>query len=304
MSMLVSVIVPAYNHEAYIEAALRSVLDQSYTDIELIVIDDGSTDNTGTIIQGIDDPRVSYFYQENQGAHISINRGIEQSRGDYVSILNSDDIYACNRIALCVDYMQQHPQCGALVSRLRGIGADGKKVSKRDSIHIRAWLDWYKDSLPMFKHDQFNPNAFCRNIMITTSNLFVRREVFERVGLFAPLRYAHDWEMLLRLVVSTRMHLLDEDLLEYRIHPQNTVHENNSEALVRFEVNWLIARHISNMFQQSDDISTIFDMLRGNHYISMDALLAILAWSRANDMDLLLCKNHPLRSRIIRHCLS
>ena len=95
---VVSVVIPAYNHENFIGPAIDSVLGQSFEDFELIVIDDGSTDNTGTIVQNYTDSRLTYFYQENQDAFNTINRGLSLARGRYVSILNSDDIYALDRL--------------------------------------------------------------------------------------------------------------------------------------------------------------------------------------------------------------
>ena len=95
---LISVVIPAYNHERYIGAAIESVLEQSCPDLELIVVDDGSTDRTGEVIQGYTDSRLHYYHQENQDAYTTINRGISLARGRYIAILNSDDIYTPERL--------------------------------------------------------------------------------------------------------------------------------------------------------------------------------------------------------------
>ena len=94
----ISVIIPAYNHEKFVAEALESVLNQSWKNLELIVIDDGSTDRTGEIVKGYDDRRLTYIYQENQDAYNTINRGLHMAKGDYIAILNSDDIYVPNRV--------------------------------------------------------------------------------------------------------------------------------------------------------------------------------------------------------------
>ena len=95
---LVSVILPAYNHEQFIASAVGSVLSQVYQHWELIVIDDGSTDATWRVLESFTDPRIQLHHQSNQGSHAAINRGIELAKGDYVNILNSDDLYSPDRL--------------------------------------------------------------------------------------------------------------------------------------------------------------------------------------------------------------
>src|SRR4030043_1485616 len=95
---LVSVIIPAYNHEKFVGEAVESVLNQSFKNIELIVIDDGSIDRTGEVVQSYDDHRLTYIYQENQDAYNTLNRGFRMAKGTFISILNSDDKYESNRV--------------------------------------------------------------------------------------------------------------------------------------------------------------------------------------------------------------
>ena len=95
---MISVIIPAYNHEKFVGAAIDSVLQQTWTDLELIIVDDGSTDSTADVIKGYDDPRITYYYQENKDAYNTINRGIGLAKGDCIAILNSDDINKLNRL--------------------------------------------------------------------------------------------------------------------------------------------------------------------------------------------------------------
>ena len=264
---------PAYNHEDYIADAVRSVLDQTHSDLELIIIDDGSTDNTRRILRGFSDSRVRYQYQENQGAHRALNKGISLATGDVIAILNSDDVYLPNRLEKCLAYLQLHPDVAAVLTRVAGIDAKGKPLRKHHSPHIKAWMNWYKQALKLFKSDAFFPNTFSKNILITTSNLVIRKSAFGDVGGFAALRYAHDWDMLIRLSSLFNLHLMDEILLEYRIHDANTVHEDNSEAKVRFEVNWLILENIRRLSNSGQFPEYMEHLLRENHYVSFDALM-------------------------------
>ncbi|PJA94745.1 hypothetical protein CO130_02855, partial [Candidatus Jorgensenbacteria bacterium CG_4_9_14_3_um_filter_38_10] len=87
---LVSIIIPAYNAEKYIQRALESALAQTYKDIEIIVIDDGSTDKTAEIIKTYQDPRIIYFFQKNQGQGPARNNGIKKSQGEYITFLDAD----------------------------------------------------------------------------------------------------------------------------------------------------------------------------------------------------------------------
>ena len=269
--MKISVIIPAYNHERYVAEAIHSVLNQSCQDFELIIINDGSTDSTEQRILSIQDQRIHYFSQKNSGAHSAINRGISLSQGEYISILNSDDIYLPNRLETCLNFLENHTDYSVVMSTVEGIYSDGTTVKTRLTPEIEAWLDWYKNALPFFDGDKFYPNAFAKNILITTSNLFARRKCFQECGGFKGLRYAHDWDMLLRLSKRYQVHLIREDLLKYRMHPENTVHERESGFKVQFEVNWLI---VDNLKELSGDIpfSEIIELLKHNNDLSFETM--------------------------------
>ncbi|MHB8909185.1 MAG: glycosyltransferase family 2 protein [Syntrophales bacterium] len=273
--MKISVIIPAYNHEQYITEAINSVLNQSYPDFEIIIINDGSTDSTEQKILSIHDPRIQYISQENSGAHSAINRGISLSQGEYISILNSDDVYLPTRLETCLNFLESNTNYSVVMSTVEGIDRDGTPVKKRVTPEIKAWLDWYTAALPLFKEDTFYPNAFAKNIMITTSNLFLRRQCFQECGGFKGLRYAHDWDMLLRLSQKYKIHLIEEDLLQYRMHPENTVHERDVGSKVQLEVNWLI---IENLKKLKGNVSfpEILELLYNNRDLSFEVMLFLL----------------------------
>lgn len=105
----VSVIIPTYNYDKYIEKAIDSVLDQTYRDIEIIVVDDGSTDNTREIIETRYKERVRYFYQENKGAPAARNIGLHKAKGEYVIFLDADDQLSRKQIFLFIKQSEQHP---------------------------------------------------------------------------------------------------------------------------------------------------------------------------------------------------
>lgn len=301
--MKVSVVIPAYNHEKYIAETIASVLAQTYEFFELIIVNDGSTDKTEDVVCSFDDRRIKYYRQDNQGAHVALNKGIDIASGQYLTILNSDDIYLPDRIKQCVEFLDNNEAYSTVISKVSGINEGSLPVSKRDSVHIKAWLDWYEKALTFFENDQFMPNLFSKNILITTSNYFIRKSVLDKIGGFIPLRYAHDWDMLLRISGETKIHLMDEVLLKYRIHSANTVLEVNSEARVKFEVNWLVAENIKYLFSANIDVQGFSALLKENHYVSPDVLMFILAYTKNHPSLSLLDFDHPVTKRIV-HSLS
>jgi len=225
-SPLVSVVIPAYNHERFIGAAVESVLKQTCSDLELIVIDDGSTDKTGEIIQGYTDPRLTYTYQENQDAYNTINRGMGKARGEYIAILNSDDIYTLDRLERLLEYRQETgAEC--VFTDIMLISHTGEVFVDHD--FGRDMNKWHQKNKTFFKQSGDIYTAFLHgNLMITTSNLFMTARATRKVGNFCSLRYLHDYDYIFRMMLAHpgKVHYLEnEKLLYYRIHSGNTLGE-------------------------------------------------------------------------------
>jgi hypothetical protein len=130
----------------------------------------------------------------------------------------------------------------------------------------------------------------------------MRREVFEKVGMFRGLRYAHDWDMLLRLAQHYKIYLLKECLLQYRVHELNTVLETGSKAKTGFEVNWLIAENIRTLPQQVDPME-LFDSVRNNPWISLEVLTLLLMMNDEAQRHELLDFTNPVTRKLL-HLLS
>lgn len=221
---LISVVIPAYNHERYIGYALESVLGQTCQDFELIVVNDGSTDQTEDVVLGYDDPRIRYYYQENQDAFNTINRGISLANGTYVAILNSDDIYDVSRLQVLVDNCQQHDKL-CLFSDVIAIDDENNEFSDSDF----GWNIWHKKNRDFYFSCRDLYTAFLHgNFMVTTSNLFMTRAAANDVGPFCSLRYLHDYDFIFRMIArfgNQVGYLHDQKLLYYRIHGGNTLGE-------------------------------------------------------------------------------
>jgi len=234
----VSVIVPAYNHEKYIAESLQSVLSQSFQDFEIIVIDDGSTDRTPAEIKKFRDSRIRFFEQENRGAARTINKGIRLCCGEFVSILNSDDVYHPERLARMVSIMDSEPDCMIVSSHIQPIDPQGKPADSKPEYDL--WCTWYENAVRDLQENQAPFFSLLRhNYIASTSNIFIRSEIFRNNEPFNTLlAYCHDYEFLLRIIGKYPFVMLEDKLLFYRIHERNTIREN--EFLKHLEVLYAI----------------------------------------------------------------
>lgn len=221
----ISVIMAAYNHERFVGAAIESVLKQTCRDFELIVIDDGSTDGTAAVVKRFSDPRLQYHYQANQDAFTAFNKGFDMARGKFFTILNSDDVYALNRLERLVS---ASAQAGAvcLFTDIAPIDEHGREIPPG----AHYWHRWHARNRQFFFECGDLYTAFLRgNLMVATSNLFLTAEAARTVGPFASLRYLHDYDFIFRAMLafpSKVRYLHDEKLLYYRIHGGNTISQD------------------------------------------------------------------------------
>lgn len=238
----VSVVIPLYNHEKFVREAIESVLAQSFSDFELIVINDGSTDRSEGIVKEIRDDRIAYFAQANQGAANTINRGIGLAKGEYVSILNSDDVYHPNRLAEAVRLLEADRDVQAVFSYVEMIDEQGASLR----IVRGAEENWSShDPDTSFKGaNDIVLDLLAGNFLMSTSNLFCRRSVFETIGLFSNLRFTHDYEFFLRLCHRCEVRVIENPLLRYRVHAANSL--KASEAGVKFEIGVLLTEVLAN----------------------------------------------------------
>ena len=143
----VSVIIPAYNGDRYISEAIDSVLAQTYTNYEIIVVDDGSTDNTSQVVKAYGD-RVRYIYRENQGVASARNLGIAKAEGEYIAFLDQDDLFFPNKLSEQLNCFELHPEAGIIHSGWLRINHCGEILGKVEPWHnapildLEQWLWW------------------------------------------------------------------------------------------------------------------------------------------------------------------
>jgi glycosyltransferase involved in cell wall biosynthesis len=200
----ISVIIPSYNQAQFVAAAVESVLAQTYPEVEAIVVDDGSTDDTQAVLAAYSG-RIRCIHQENRGLAGARNTGFLASRGDYLLFLDSDDLIHPDKLALHVSLMEADPAFGLVYSAWQQINADGTQV-----------LGEVRPN----RQGQLLKELLLRRFFFFASAAVVRRECMERVGLFdESLQWSEDADMWLRLArAGYPFGYIDRTLLKYRIH--------------------------------------------------------------------------------------
>jgi len=203
----VSVIIPLYNREKYIAETVRSVLNQTYPNIELIVVDDGSTDGSRAALQPYAS-RLTLLEQPgraNKGQSAAINLGLRHAAGKYIAILDSDDLFLPEKLKAQVDYLEQNPEVGLVYSNGFIIDSNGKRLYK------------FYSKPPDEKSEPSNVLLDC--YFPLPSNSLVRSEVFQKTGPFdEKLRSGQDHDMAIRVAEVSKLAYIDDTLFCYRKH--------------------------------------------------------------------------------------
>jgi glycosyltransferase involved in cell wall biosynthesis len=224
----VSVVIPSYNHARFVVGAIASVQAQTYEDIELIVVDDGSTDSSVQAIERAlqDSPlrRVDLRRHPNIGAALTIDRGIMASTGEYVAILNSDDEYAPERIDSLVR---------ALVPGRDAFLFTGVTFEGVDGLAVDDYIWWYLAEVWLATMCPTVGYAMLAgSLTVSTSNFFFSRALFERLrGFNNDLLLSHDWDFSLRVLHYVEPVFVPESLMTYRLHRTNSTHSLNHRHL-------------------------------------------------------------------------
>ncbi len=233
----IAVVIPLYNHERFIAATLRSLLEQTALPAEIVVIDDGSRDasfaRASEILRDVPNCRVET--QANAGAHAAINRAVAMTAAPYIAVLNSDDLFVPEKLAWCQEIIAATPDVGLIAGRIGLIGERGEKLVRGPPVEWLARAEAFADRT---KLEQLS--LLHENFVAPTSNIVFSRALWERVGGFAALRYCHDLEFLMRGFDNGRV-LLDRTRthVQYRVHGANTIGEDAQH--VRAELASVIA---------------------------------------------------------------
>jgi glycosyltransferase involved in cell wall biosynthesis len=213
----VSVIIPTYNQAHFVASAVESALAQTYPDVEIIVVDDGSTDDPQAALAPYRE-KIHYIYQKNRGLSGARNTGFLASHGDYVLFLDSDDLIHPDKLALHVALLEAEPNFGLVYSAWQQINEDGTQV-----------LGEVRPS----RQGQLLKELLRRSFFFFASAAVLRRACLERVGLFdESLRWGEDADMWLRLArAGYAFGYLDQPLLQYRIHAKSMTANVNPQQV-------------------------------------------------------------------------
>lgn len=209
MEHLVSVIIPVFNGERFLREAVHSVLDQGDSSVEIIVVDDGSTDGTATVAGSFAET-VRYLQQANQGPAAARNRGIENARGSLLAFADADDLWPANKLELQLSYLLRDSKIDIVLGRIQQVRlsetVDGQTIA-----------------------EEFAEPAFSVNL----GSAIIRKSVFERVGLFdETMRYSEDVDWFMRArEAGAEIKTIDAVTLLYRQHEQNMTRGKSTSEL-------------------------------------------------------------------------
>ncbi|KYC40467.1 glycosyl transferase family A [Scytonema hofmannii PCC 7110] len=211
----ISVIIPAYNAEHTIRETIASVQNQTFSDFEIIVIDDQSRDRTLEVLHAIQDERLKVFSYENGGASVARNRGIDHATGEFIAFLDADDLWTPNKLERQIEALQKNPEAGVAYSWTYYFFKDEKSS--------------YIEKSNCFEGNVY-ANLLVTNFLHNGSNPLVRRKAIDSVGLFDPnIRSVEDWDYWLRLSAKWNFVLVREPQIIYRQHSQSV--SENIEAM-------------------------------------------------------------------------
>ncbi|MDZ4722204.1 MAG: glycosyltransferase [Roseiflexaceae bacterium] len=202
---LVSVLIPTYNRANYLPEALHSVLTQSFTDVEVIIVDDGSTDDTPALLTQITDPRVRCFSQTNAGTAAARNTALRAARGKYVACLDSDDRWDAEFLAITIPPLEANPHIGVVYVRCRSMDQDGGPLARMVGVP------------PLFPNDMLASLLYGDHLCAIGA--VTRRMLLEQVGGWEQtLVNTEDWDLWLKLAPLTQFCFIDRVLASIRVH--------------------------------------------------------------------------------------
>ncbi len=223
----ISIITPSYNQGQFIEQTIQSVLSQDYPDLEYIVMDGGSTDETLSILRKYEG-KLLWISEKDRGQSHAINKGLRMASGEVIAFLNSDDLYEPGALLAVGEFFARHPQAFWVTGKCRIINQQGRE--------IRRWITRYKN---FWLRLGIYPVLYVLNY-ISQPATFWRREVVEEIGyLDEDLHYAMEYDYWLRIGQRFRLWFIPKYLARFRIHPSSKA---GSSARAQFDSELLIAR--------------------------------------------------------------
>ncbi len=236
---MISVVIPIYNYEQYLQQAVDSVVQQSYADLELVLFDDCSKDQSFTLAQTLAEQHRNRFSNiivrqnaQNMGAHATINAAIRAASGSHIAILNADDRFEPDRFTQMMQAMQAQDARWAF-SAIRCMDAQGNALHTPQAESFCA----------VQRHIEGKAfallGAVAENVSISTGNLLFEKSLFEEIGGFANYKYVHDYEFFVRACLICEPAFVPQTAYRYRLHDTNSFRSLAAEGLRENRVVWL-----------------------------------------------------------------
>ncbi len=232
----VSVLLTSYNHAKYLHDSINSVLNQTFTDFELIIWDDMSTDESWEIINSFSDPRIRPFRNETQKIITSVNMAIsEMAHGAYIAIHHSDDVWEPQKLEKQVAFLDANPQIGAVFSRAQIIDEEGQPFQDQSHFYYNIFEQPNRTRYEWLNYFFYHGNVLCH------PSLLIRKACYDECGLYRyGLAQSPDFDMWVRLCLKYEIHILPEKLVRFRVrsHEANTS-GNRPEVRARGQFEYL-----------------------------------------------------------------
>ena len=311
----VSIVIPAYNSMSYLPETLESALEQTFTDFEVLIVNDGSSDHVEQWSTQLVDPRVKLISQENQGVSVARNTGIVHAQGEYIAFLDADDLWDPTKLEKQVIYLDASPAVGLVHTWMALIDQHGNPTG-RVITSDTAGTVW---------------RQLAEKNTVACSSVMVRRCCFERVGMFAPILHAvEDWDMWIRIASHYSLAVINEPLLLYRQHLENSSKnwqvmeqafhlvierafeskpkellflKDRSYAYASLCLAWKTLQNKDSNYEQADRFReqalVYYSQLRySQEYIRLSLAISMMRWFGADSYGKILSLAYSLRRRI------
>ena len=233
---LITVIIPTYNYGRFIGETISSILAQTYENLEVIVVDDGSKDNTRQIVESFGEG-VRYIYQENAGVSAARNNGIRNSKGEFIAMLDADDIWLPYKLDKQMEFFEKNPSVGVVCCQTECINKDGEVLSRRNRKDHPDRKKLYEDLL---FHNRVGGGSVG----------LIKKECFDKVGLFderPEFKAVEDWDMWIKLAKIYHIRMLQEVLVQVRAGDYNLSSVGNADKMLANELA-VVNKHLGSGF--------------------------------------------------------
>lgn len=217
--MKVSVILTSYNYANYLEIAINSVLNQSYSDFEFIIIDDKSTDNSLEIIKSFSDSRIKFIQNpQNFGLKRTMQIAIENATGEWLAFLESDDIWDIDTLQKRLEYAEKYPNVGIIFNDVEEFGDDNWILAVKNN---------FERTRKILSKKVFPKNIFkdinAHNLILTFSSVMIKREKFDNISFDTPIDALLDWWLYIHIAFDAQAFYIPEKLTKWRQHRKSYI---------------------------------------------------------------------------------